>query len=53
MKSAYYCIIPKTILHHPKLKPNSKLIYAEIMATLQDDGVCTKRNIHFDPVYRL
>ena len=53
MKSAYYCIIPKTILHHPKLKPNSKLIYAEIMATLQDDGVCTKRNIHFSKVLNI
>tara|TARA_R100000734_G_scaffold1643_1_gene1733 strand:- start:867 stop:1652 length:786 start_codon:yes stop_codon:yes gene_type:complete len=53
MKSAYYCIIPKTILHHPKLKANAKLVYAEIMATLEDDGVCIKRNIHFANVLNI
>jgi len=53
MKSAYYCMIPKTILHHPKIKANAKLVYAEIMATLGDDGVCIKRNIHFANVLNI
>ena len=53
MKSAYYCIIPKTILHHPKLKANAKLIYAEIMSTLEEDGICTKPNIYFSKVLNI
>lgn len=53
MKSAYYCMIPKIILHHPKIKANTKLVYAEIMATLEDDGVCIKRNIHFANVLNI
>ena len=46
-------MIPKTILHHPKIKANAKLVYAEIMATLGDDGVCIKRNIHFANVLNI
>ena len=53
MKSAFYGIIPKTILHHQKLKANSKLIYAEIIACLEDDGTCIKRNIYFSNVLNI
>ena len=34
MKSGYIGIIPKDVRHHPKLKPNAKVLYAEIMALL-------------------
>jgi len=53
MQSGFYGIIPKPILHHPKLKANSKIIYAEIMATLEDDGCCIKRNIYFSKVLKI
>ena len=53
MKSGFYGIIPKTILHHKKLKATSKLIYAEIMACLEDDGSCIKRNIYFSNVLNI
>tara|TARA_Y100001973_G_C5203790_1_gene339837 strand:- start:650 stop:1435 length:786 start_codon:yes stop_codon:yes gene_type:complete len=53
MKSGFYGIIPKPILHHPNLKANSKIVYAEIMASLEDDGCCVKRNIYFSKVLNI
>lgn len=53
MKSGYYGIIPTNVRHHEELKPNAKLLYAEITACLEDDGVCVKRNIYFSNVLNL
>ena len=53
MKSGYYGIIPINIRHHEELKPNAKLLYAEITACLEEDGVCVKRNIYFSKVLNI
>lgn len=53
MKSAYYGVIPQPIRHHQGLKANSKLMYAEIMACLEDNGICIKRNIYFSKVLNI
>lgn len=50
MKSGYFGIIPQPIRHHPELKPIIKLIYAEITACLESNGVCTKNNAYFSRV---
>lgn len=47
MKSGYYGFIPTNIRHNKDLKANAKLIYAELTACLDENGVCTKRNIYF------
>ena len=39
--------IPATIRYDQELSPRDKLIYCEITATLDKDGICTKNNIHF------
>ena len=53
MKSNYFGFIPLPIRHHKDLKPSSKLLYAEIMACLNEDGQCTKNNIHFIKVLNI
>jgi len=47
MKSGFYGFIPTNIRHHKDLKANAKLVYAEITACLNADGVCTSPNIYF------
>ena len=47
---SFYGILPKYIRHHKELKANTKIIYSEIMACLDDNGICTKRNIYFSKV---
>ena len=39
--------IPIHVRHDVKLTPRDKLVYSEITANLNDDGVCVKNNIHF------
>jgi len=53
MRSGYYGVIPTYIRHHEELKPNAKLLYAEITACLEEDGVCVKRNIYFSNVLNI
>ena len=53
MKSGYYGFIPTYIRHHKDLKPSSKLLYSEIIACLEEDGVCIKRNIYFSNVLNI
>ena len=50
MKSAFYGLLPRIIRHNKNLKPSSKILYSEITATLDEDGVCTKTNSHFQNV---
>ena len=50
MKSAFYGLLPRIIRHNKNLKPNSKVLYSEITATLDEDGVCTKTNSYFQNV---
>ena len=53
MESSFFGVIPKEIRHHKDLKPNDKLLFAEIMACLEGDGVCTKKNIYFSKALNL
>ena len=53
MKNGYYGFIPANVRHSSDLKPNAKLVYAEITACLEEDGVCVKNNIHFSNVLNL
>lgn len=50
MQSGYMGVIPKDVRHHPKLKPNAKVVYAEIMSVLDENGICTKNNFYFSNV---
>ena len=50
MKSGYFGFLPTNIRHNKNLKPLSKLLFCEITASLEDDGVCIKRNIYFSKI---
>ena len=50
MKSGFYGLMPRIIRQNKDLKPNSKVLYSEITATLDEDGVCTKTNSYFQNV---
>ena len=50
MKSSFYGLLPRIIRHNKNLKPSSKILYSEITATLDEDGVCTKTNSYFQGV---
>ena len=47
---SYIGYIPKPIRHNTDLSPRDKLIYCEVTATLDDDGICTKNNAYFAKV---
>ena len=51
MKSSFFGIIPTVVRHNKELKANAKLIFSEIMACLDESGVCTKPNIYFSNVF--
>jgi hypothetical protein len=53
MQSSYFGLLPKQVRHHQLLKPNAKLIFAEIMACLEDNGVCIKKNAYFSRVFNV
>ena len=44
---SYIGYIPKPIRHHQDLSPRDKLLYCEITACLDDNGICIKNNIYF------
>jgi len=47
MKFGYFGYIPSYIRHNTDLLPMVKLIYAEITATMEQDGYCKKSNSYF------
>jgi len=51
--NGYFGILPQNIRHDKNLKPLSKLLYCEITANLNDDGICTKRNVYFSKVMEI
>ena len=53
MKSSYFGILPKEVRHDKNLKANDKVLFSEIMACLEDNGVCTQKNIYFSKVLNL
>jgi hypothetical protein len=51
--NGYFGILPQNIRHDKNIKPLSKLLYCEITANLNDDGICTKRNVYFSKVMEI
>lgn len=51
--SAYYGLIPTPVRYHKELKPTHKLLYAEITACLDHNGVCTRSNNYFSKVLNM
>jgi len=52
MEFGHYGFIPSDLRHHKDIKPNAKLLYAEINATMQN-GVCIKPNVYFSRVLNI
>ena len=50
MISGFYGFIPLSVRQNKNLKPNSKLLYAEITACLEKDGICVKTNAYLSKV---
>lgn len=44
--------IPTFIRHNPDLSSTAKLLYAEIVATMDENGICTKNNVHFAKAFK-
>ena len=50
-KTNYYAILPSTIRYDENLKPNVKLLYAEITALCNMNGECFASNRYFAELY--
>lgn len=47
----YYAVIPANVRYDKDLKPNEKLLYGEISALTQKEGVCWASNNYFAKLY--
>lgn len=47
----YYAVIPANVRYDKDLKPNEKLLYGEISALTQKEGVCWASNNYFAELY--
>ena len=47
MQTGFYGLLPSYVRHNTNLKPSSKVLYSEITACLESDGICIKKNIYF------
>lgn len=52
-KPNYYAIIPANVRYDNTLRPNAKLLYAEITALANAQGFCNARNGYFAELYGL
>ena len=52
-KPCYYAVIPANVRYDETLRPNAKLLYAEITALCDSGGICTARNDYFSKLYGL
>ena len=50
-KPNYFSIIPANVRYDNELKPNEKLLYGEISALAQKDGMCWAKNSYFAKLY--
>ena len=51
MKPNYYAILTSEVRYNQKLTPNAKLLYAEITALINMNGVCFASNNYFAKLY--
>ena len=51
MKPNYYAILTSEVRYNQKLTPNAKLLYAEITALINMNGVCFASNSYFAKLY--
>lgn len=49
----YYAILPAGVRYDNQLRPNAKLLYAEITALANAQGFCSARNSYFAELYGL
>lgn len=52
-KPSYYAIIPAKVRYDPELRPNAKLLYAEITALANAEGYCWMQNEGFGKLFGL
>ena len=50
-KPSYYSIIPSIVRYDSELKPNEKLLYAEISALMNQSGYCWATNKYFAELF--
>lgn len=51
VKPSYYAVIPSEVRYAPMLPPNAKLLYGEISALCNAEGICTTSNEFFAQAY--
>lgn len=50
-KPNYFAIIPANVRYDKELKANEKLLYGEISALTQKEGICWANNNYFATLY--
>lgn len=53
MKPSYYAVVPADVRYDVDIPPNAKLLYGEISALADADGICTAGNDYFGHLYGL
>ena len=52
-KPSYWAVLPATVRYDPQLKPNAKLLYAEITALQEASGYCWASNKYLGDLFTL
>lgn len=52
-KPAYWAVLPASVRYDKSIRPNGKLLYAEIQALADRDGYCFAQNAYFAELYEI